>query len=142
MAPASASTRCSRLRTTLHLRPRRCTPHPGDPLPTPPRYNAANPGGPHMTQPHPLPTEQEALGYIDSCSNWGRWGPDDDAGTVNLITPQKRIEAASLVKNGRAVSLAYPLNTAGGPGNANPAQHFVRTTATAAVDYIGILFHG
>ncbi len=95
-----------------------------------------------MTQPHPVPTEQEALAYIDSCSNWGRWGPDDNAGTVNIITPQKRIEAASLVRTGRAVSLAYPLNTQGGPGNANPAQHFVRTTAAAAVDYIGILFHG
>jgi hypothetical protein len=27
--------------------------------------------------------------YIDRCSNWGRWGPDDEVGTVNLITPGK-----------------------------------------------------
>ena len=24
---------------------------------------------------------------FDRCSNWGRWGPDDERGTLNLITP-------------------------------------------------------
>ncbi|MCC6382750.1 MAG: cyclase family protein [Dehalococcoidia bacterium] len=91
---------------------------------------------------HPLPHEDEVRGYLESCRNWGRWGPDDSAGTINLITPEKRRRAASLVRSGRAVSLAYPLNTTGGPGNWNPAQHFVRAGSDAAVDYIGILFHG
>lgn len=90
----------------------------------------------------PLPTEDEVRKYFETCSNWGRWGPDDSAGTVNLITPEKRREAASLVRSGRAVSLAYPLNTVGGPGNWNPAQHFVRTGPGFSVDYIGLLFHG
>lgn len=90
----------------------------------------------------PLPTEDEVRGYFERCSNWGRWGADDNAGTVNLITPEKRREAAALVKSGRAVSLAYPLNTVGGPGNWNPAQHFLRATPDFSVDYIGLLFHG
>ncbi len=90
----------------------------------------------------PVPTEDEVKTYFETCSNWGRWGADDSAGTVNLITPQKRVEAASLVKNGRAVSLSHPLNTIGGPGNANPAQHYLRTGADFSVDYIGLLFHG
>lgn len=90
----------------------------------------------------PLPTEEEVRGYFERCSNWGRWGADDSAGTVNLVTPEKRREAAALVKTGRAVSLAYPLNTVGGPGNWNPAQHFLRTGADFSVDYIGLLFHG
>lgn len=90
----------------------------------------------------PLPTEAEVLGYLESCSNWGRWGTSDDAGCINLITPEKRKEAAGLVQSGRAVSLAYPLNTQGGPGNWNPAQHYIRTWREAAVDYIGLLFHG
>ncbi len=95
-----------------------------------------------MATPPPLPTEDEVRRYLESCSNWGRWGPDDNAGTVNLITPEVRRQAASLVKSGRAVSLAYPLNTTGGPGNWNPAQHYIRAWADASVDYIGLLFHG
>jgi len=90
----------------------------------------------------PQPTEEEVRGYFERCSNWGRWGADDSAGTVNLVTPEKRREAAALVKTGRAVSLAHPLNTVGGPGNWNPAQHFLRTGADFSVDYIGLLFHG
>lgn len=90
----------------------------------------------------PLPSEADVRGYFDQCSNWGRWGPDDSAGTVNLITPEKRREAAGLVRSGRAVSIAYPLNTQGGPGNWNPAQHYLRHTNDFAVDYIGLLFHG
>ena len=41
--------------------------------------------------------------------NWGRWGPDDQRGTTNLITPAKVMNAAKLVKNGIAVSLAHAI---------------------------------
>ena len=74
---------------------------------------------------HPEPSEEEVRSYFETCSNWGRWGPDDSAGTINLITPEKRREAASLVRSGRSVSCSYPLNTQGGPGNWRPAQHFM-----------------
>src|SRR5262249_44227025 len=39
-------------------------------------------------------------------SNWGRWGKDDEKGTLNLVTPAKRKQAAALVKEGVSVSLA------------------------------------
>ena len=39
-------------------------------------------------------------------SNWGRWGKDDQLGTMNLITPEKRRQAYRLVKEGVTVSLA------------------------------------
>jgi hypothetical protein len=39
---------------------------------------------------------------------WGKWGPDDNKGTTNLITPQKVMNAARLVKSGIVVSLAHP----------------------------------
>jgi kynurenine formamidase len=39
-------------------------------------------------------------------SNWDRWGKEDELGTLNLITPKKRRQAAALVKDGVAVSLA------------------------------------
>jgi kynurenine formamidase len=95
-----------------------------------------------MEQAPPPPSEDEVRAYFQSCSNWGRWGDDDNAGTVNLITPEKRQEAAALVMSGRAVSLAHPLNTIGGPGNWNPAQHFLRVWGDACVDYIGVNYHG
>ena len=94
-----------------------------------------------MPQQQP-PSEEDVRGYFEMCSNWGRWGPDDSAGTVNHITAEKRREAAALVRSGRAVSAAYPLNTVGGPGNWNPAQHYVRSLPDFSVDYIGLLFHG
>src|SRR6187397_3106368 len=37
--------------------------------------------------------------------NWGRWGADDQLGSVNLITPAKRQQALSLAKTGQTVSL-------------------------------------
>ncbi|WP_269857613.1 cyclase family protein [Streptomyces sp. RPT161] len=42
-------------------------------------------------------------------SNWGRWGQDDQRGTLNLITEETRARAAAEVRTGRAVSLALPI---------------------------------
>lgn len=39
-------------------------------------------------------------------SNWGKWGPDDERGSLNFVTPQKTAEASKLVKDGVVVSLA------------------------------------
>jgi kynurenine formamidase len=55
-------------------------------------------------------TEEQALELMDSCSNAGRWGVDDELGTLNLITAEKRIQAARLVTSGMAVSLGRDLN--------------------------------
>ncbi len=40
-------------------------------------------------------------------SNWGRWGPEDQRGTLNLISPSKTREAAALVVDGVSVSLGH-----------------------------------
>ena len=44
--------------------------------------------------------------YLTSLSNWGRWGDDDRIGTLNLITDEVRVAAASTIRTGRAVSLS------------------------------------
>ena len=50
-----------------------------------------------------------------SISDWGRWGTTDQLGTVNLIIPAKRKQAAALVSDGVSISLARNLtNTRGG----------------------------
>jgi hypothetical protein len=67
----------------------------------------------------------------------GKWGPEDKAGTVNLITPTKRKAAAGLVKEGINVSLSLDADlpkegpTSGPPsGSAPPARGGNRTTWT------------
>ncbi|CAM3357675.1 cyclase family protein [Kibdelosporangium persicum] len=45
-------------------------------------------------------------------SNWGRWGDDDELGTLNLITDEVRERAAREVRTGRSVSLAVPIQPA------------------------------
>ena len=37
---------------------------------------------------------------MTTLSNWGRWGREDQMGTLNLITPKKRKQAAALVQEG------------------------------------------
>ena len=41
---------------------------------------------------------EEFQALFDRCSNWGRWGPEDERGTLNLITPEHVKRAAGLVQ--------------------------------------------
>jgi kynurenine formamidase len=88
---------------------------------------------------------------FESVKNWGKWGPDDQLGTLNYITPDKVRRAASLVKSGRHVSMAIPINKVAGPDNPNQAIHFVTqghdidigsSGVRFALDFIGMAFHG
>lgn len=95
----------------------------------------------------PTPSRDEVLSYLRDRRNWGRWGEDDEKGAINLITPEKRLQAAQLVQTGRIVSLSRDFPKTPGPGNPQPAQHFVQTfgrngTAGGATDYYGISYHG
>jgi hypothetical protein len=53
-------------------------------------------------------------------SNWGRWGKDDQLGTVNLITPAKRKAAAKLVTEGVSVSLSRDTDSVKSVDNGTP----------------------
>ncbi|EGD54884.1 cyclase family protein [Gordonia neofelifaecis] len=46
-------------------------------------------------------------------SNWGRWGPDDELGTTNLITPERVAAAAPLIRTGEVFDLGIPLDENG-----------------------------
>jgi kynurenine formamidase len=46
-------------------------------------------------------------------SNWGRWGPEDERGTTNFITPEKIVRAASLIKTGKVFDLGIPFGSDG-----------------------------
>jgi len=48
--------------------------------------------------------------------NWGKWGPDDQLGTLNYITPKKIADAAAKVKHGKIFPLSIPLDAYGPQG--------------------------
>ena len=88
---------------------------------------------------------------FQSVCNWGKWGKDDEKGTLNYLTPRHTADAARLVRSGRTVSLAIPLNTKAGPDNPHPAAHHmiqIHDVATPegeprfALDYLATEFHG
>ena len=61
-------------------------------------------------------------GYVpEGPNNWGRWGPDDQIGTQNLIGPDQRIRAAGLVQSGKVFSLALPIDADGPRFHTRPA---------------------
>ncbi|MDA8044928.1 MAG: cyclase family protein [Actinomycetota bacterium] len=89
------------------------------------------------------PTAEEYNAYRTRFCNWGRWGPDDELGTLNHITDEVRRRAAGLVQTGRAVSMARPLDTRMGAANPYPAHHFMAMPQSGGMlDYVGMFIHG
>src|SRR5437016_3365096 len=62
-----------------------------------------------QTQNRPAVTPADYLRWRTEIRNWGRWGPNDEKGTANLITPAKVQSASKLVRSGIVVSLAHPV---------------------------------
>src|SRR2546428_4711644 len=102
-------------------------------------------------------TENDGIKMIWSLSNWGRWGTDDELGTINLITAAKRKRAAALVADGVPVSCARPIATNAisadttfqplrfmvdsgeGRDHDSPERILARRGAS---EFIGMVFHG
>lgn len=91
------------------------------------------------------PTVEDYRAYATRFSNWGRWGEDDQLGTLNFITPDARAAAALLVRDGITISCANPLATASvldARRNAQPAKHQLNVGDRGCSDYIGVSYHG
>jgi len=85
--------------------------------------------------------------WMTELSNWGRWGKTDQIGTVNLITPAKRKEAAALVKDGVSISLAHDALTVKALDNDSPFGHKMLYTGAHPngdwfMDEYTVAFHG
>ena len=102
-------------------------------------------------------TESDVIKLISSLSNWGRWGKDDELGTINLITPAKRKRAAALVQDGVPVSCARPIatNAIAADTTFQPLRFMVDSgegrdhdsperilQRRGASEFIGMVFHG
>jgi len=57
----------------------------------------------------------EEGGAIAARGNWGRWGAEDERGTLNLLTPDLVLEAAHAVRTGRVYALGAPVGRDGVP---------------------------
>ena len=79
-------------------------------------------------------TEAQVREFFTTLSNWGKWGPNDQLGALNYITPAKRAQAAALVREGYSVSMSLPLATQ--PGNLHD------TRRRGAVDSFGAAHRG
>jgi len=81
-------------------------------------------------------TVEQVLEIAHRYRNWGRWGPDDQLGTVNYIDAECRTHAASLVKTGKVISCALPYDEFGpqngGFGRVNPIHVMLQDGGDAA----------
>jgi kynurenine formamidase len=96
--------------------------------------------------------------WMSSLSNWGRWGTDDEKGTLNLIDADARRRGAQLVTSGHVVSLASDIRTSG-----SEAQRYMIGTGLErdhddeavtrpgggdhnhtgiAAEFLGLIYHG
>jgi len=73
----------------------------------------------------------------ERCKNWGRWGPDDEAGTLNFISAQDVINAGRLIRRGKVFSLGLNFDRNGPQrglwGNRFNPIHTMLATGTDAV---------
>lgn len=97
--------------------------------------------------------DEAVLGFFSTLSNWGRWGKDDELGTLNLIDLGKVIEAANLVQLGRTVPCGRLIEFAPKPPHHEalvPPIHFMQKSGESArtdgsdftADWVGLPLHG
>ena len=71
----------------------------------------------------PTVTKADVDGWMQTLSNWGRWGAEDQLGAINLITPETRLAAVKLVTQGVSVSLARDVEKEAAVDNPRPFLH-------------------
>jgi kynurenine formamidase len=90
-------------------------------------------------------TRQDLADAAERFKNWGKWGPNDEIGTLNYTQPEDIVRAASLVTQGKVISLALNFDQNGpqgakskypSMGRINPLHLMLRTGTDA---YSGVL---
>lgn len=90
-------------------------------------------------------TRDDLREAAEKYKNWGKWGPEDEIGTLNHTRPEDIVAAARLVRKGRVISLALNFDQHGpqgakskypAMGRINPLHVMLRTGTDA---YSGVL---
>ena len=87
---------------------------------------------------------------LSSLSNWGRWGTDDQLGTLNHITDELRHAALATVRTAETVSFSRDISPRPGKENPSPLLHHMIASGDGApdeglgiaADWLGLAFHG
>ena len=100
------------------------------------------------------PSQDDLLRWLEKdLSNWGRWGADDEKGTLNHLSAEATKAALSLVEDGATVSCARNISYQPAPDVPRPPHYFMVRTGfdhkagepperQVAMDYFGLIFHG
>ena len=90
-------------------------------------------------------TRDDLRAAAEKYKNWGKWGPNDEIGTLNYTSAEDIIAATRLVKKGKVISLALNFDQFGPQGGKtkyppmgriNPLHLMLRTGTDA---YSGVL---
>ena len=95
----------------------------------------------------PLDNDADLERLLPALSNWGRWGPEDQLGTLNYITPAMRLSAARLIRSGHVIPLAREMPVAGAEGVRKQTYEMNRYVdpqpgESGSMDTIGMNYHG
>lgn len=92
----------------------------------------------------------EFAALVAPLSNWGRWGDDDELGTINLLTPERAMAAAAAVSEGRSIPLGRTLTVRPAADNPQPLLHLMKSSGESAAavggshasEWFGLAYHG
>jgi kynurenine formamidase len=88
-------------------------------------------------------TDDELEAMFRRCSNTGKWGADDELGTLNYVTAAKRIAAAQLVRTGEVVSIGRDISQTASKVDPNPARLMITFGNGPGIsDYFAMAPHG
>ena len=100
------------------------------------------------------PSQDDLLRWLKTdLNNWGRWGDDDERGTLNFLDDETTLRAMRLVREGAKVSCARPIGWDAAVDVPKPPQHYMIGSCDVyrpgegpdrqvAIDYFGLVFHG
>ena len=88
--------------------------------------------------------DDELEAMFHRCSNGGKWGADDELGTLNHVTAARRIAAAKLVRTGEVVSIGRDISKTASKVDPHPAQLMITYNggSPGISDYITMAPHG
>jgi len=87
-----------------------------------------------------MPVPERFADIAARVRNWGRWGDDDQLGTLNLVDDHARRRAVACVETGQAIPLGLPLSEAEGiqmgfvPGRINPKRTMIAVNDPLSAD--------